>query len=71
EFLKIIVSKEPMDLRSVFEKKVTRDEMQPFQTVLDDLFNDKEGAVSTRADVASVKAQEIGIFSVSFIIKKN
>lgn len=45
--------------------------MQPFQTVLDDLFNDKEGAVSTRADVASVKAQEIGIFSVSFIIKKN
>lgn len=70
EFLKIIVSKEPMDLRSVFEKRVTRGEMQPFQVVLDDLFSDKEGAVSTRSDVSSVKAQEIGIISVSFIIKK-
>ena len=70
EFLKIIVSKEPMDLRSVFEKRVTRAEMQPFQEVLDDLFNEKQGkAVSTRADVASLKAEEIGIISVSFIIK--
>ena len=59
-----------MDLRSVFEKRVTRGEMQPFQVVLDDLFSDKEGAVSTRSDVSSVKAQEIGIISVSFIIKK-
>lgn len=71
EFLKIIVTKEPMDLRSVFEKRVTRGEMQPFQTVLDDLFSDKDGAVSTRGDVSSIKAQEIGIISVSFIIKKD
>ncbi len=69
EFLKIIVSKEPMDLRSVFEKRITRGEMQPFQTVLDDLFNDKENAASTRGDVSSIKAEEIGIISVSFIIK--
>ena len=70
EILKIIVSKEPMDLRSVFEKRVTRGEMQPFQTVLDDLFNDKEGAPSTRGEISSIKPEEIGIISVSFIIKK-
>jgi hypothetical protein len=70
EFLKIIVSKEPMDLRSVFEKKVTRDNMQSFQTVLDDLFNEKQGKPATRGDVSNIKAEEIGIISVSFIIKK-
>lgn len=70
EFYKIIVSKEPMDLRSVFEKKITRDNMQSFQTVLDDLFNEKEGKAATRGDVSSIKAEEIGIISVSFIIKK-
>ena len=69
EFLKIIVSKEPMDLRSVFEKRVTRDAMQPFQTVLDDLFNEKKGAAATRGDVSSIKAEEIGIISVNFTIK--
>ena len=70
EFLKIIVSKEPMDLRSVFEKKVTRDHMVSFQTVLDDLFNEKQGKAATRADISSIKTEEIGIISVSFIIKK-
>jgi len=69
EFLKIIVSKEPMDLRSVFEKKITRDNMQSFQTVLDDLFNEKQGKAATRGDISSIKAEEIGIISVSFIIK--
>ncbi len=70
EFLKIIVSKEPMDLRSVFEKKITRDHMQSFQTVLDDLFNEKQGKDATRADISNIKAEEIGIISVSFIVKK-
>ncbi len=70
EFLKIIVSKEPMDLRSVFEKRITRDNMQSFQTVLDDLFNEKKGQAATRGDISNIKAEEIGIISVSFIIKK-
>lgn len=69
EFLKIIISKEPMDLRSVFENKITRAEMQSFQTVLDDLFNERQGKPATR-DISSVKAEEIGIISVSFIIKE-
>ena len=70
EVLKIIVSKEPMDLRSVFEKKITRDNMQSFQTVLDDLFNEKQGKAATRGDISNIKPEEIGIISVSFIIKK-
>jgi hypothetical protein len=68
--LKIIVSREPMDLRSVFEKKITRDHMQSFQKVLDDLFNEKAGQASTRADISNIRPEEIGIISLSFIIKK-
>lgn len=70
EFLKIIVSKEPMDLRSIFEKKITRADMQSFQTVLDDLFNEKTGKAATRGDISAIKAEEIGIISVSFNIKE-
>lgn len=69
EFLKIIVSKEPLDLRSVFEKRITRDEMQSFQTVLDDLFNEKKGKAATRGDISGLNAEEIGLISVSFSIK--
>ena len=70
EILKIIVSKEPMDLRSVFEKKITRDNMQSFQTVIDDLFNENQGKAATRGEISNIKAEEIGIVSISFIIKK-
>jgi hypothetical protein len=70
EFFKIIVSEEPMDLRSVFEKKITRGEMHSFQTVLDDLFNENSGKAATRGDISGIKVEEIGIISVSFIIKK-
>ena len=70
EFLKVIVSKEPMDLRSVFEHTVHRDEMRSFQVVLDDLFNEKQAGGSTRADVSSIKAEEVGIITVNFTIKR-
>lgn len=69
EFLKIIFSKEPMDLRSVFEQTVRRDAMRSFQVVLDDLFNEKGGARTTRGDIASIKVEEIGIVTVHFKIK--
>ncbi len=68
EFLKIIVSKEPMDLRSVFDQTIKRDEMRSFQTVLDDLFN--ETNANTRADVSSIKIEEIGIVTVHLTIQK-
>jgi metacaspase-1 len=70
EFLKVIVSKEPLDLRSVIEQKVQRDEMHSFQLVLDDLFNETDPLKATRADVSSIKAEEIGILTVHFVIKK-
>ncbi len=68
EFLKIIVSKEAMDLRSVFEQTILRDEMRSFQTVLDDLFNERGD--NTRADVSNIKVEEIGIVTVHFTIQK-
>jgi len=70
EILKVIVSKEPMDMRGVFEQKSTRANMKSFETVLDDLFTENQG-VSTRAQVSNIKAEEIGIVSASFIINKN
>lgn len=70
EFLKIIVSREPMDLRGVFEQKVQRDHMQSFQLMLDDLFSNQDGAVPVRADVSAVKVEEIGILTVNFTIRK-
>jgi metacaspase-1 len=69
EFLKIIVSKEPMDLRSVFEQSVQRAEMHSFQMVIDDLFNERSADRSTRADISSIKVEEIGIVTVHFKIK--
>ena len=69
EFLKIIVSLEPMDLRSVFQQTVRRDAMRSFQAMLDDVFNERDGRRSTRGDVGSLKAEEIGIFTVHFTIK--
>jgi hypothetical protein len=69
EFLKIIVSKEPMDLRSVFEHTVQRAEMHSFQMVIDDLFNERNSDKATRAEITNVKVEEIGIVTVHFRIK--
>ncbi len=70
EFLKIIVSKEPMDLRGVFEQKIQRDNMMSFQVMLDDLFSRPEGGETVRADVSAIKMEEIGIITVNFMIRK-
>jgi hypothetical protein len=70
EFLKIIVSKEPMDLRSVLEHTSRRSEMRSFQSALDDLFNDDNNGRATRGDINNIKAEEVGITTVSFMIKK-
>lgn len=70
EFLKVIVSKEPLDLRSVIDQKIERDEMKSFQLVLDDLFNEKDPVKATRADVSSIRAEEIGIRTVHFNVIK-
>jgi hypothetical protein len=69
EFLKVIVSKEEIDLRSVFEHTRPRSEMRSFQEALDDLFTDNNDERATRGDINSVKAEEIGIMTISFKIK--
>lgn len=70
EFLKIIISKEPMDLRSVLEHKTQRSQMVSFQAALDDLFNDTNDERSTRGSINSIKAEEVGISTVSFTVKQ-
>ncbi len=65
EFLKVIVSREPLDLRSVLEQTRQRAEMTSFQLVLDDLFGDNGS--NTRA-ISGVKADEIGIITASFMV---
>lgn len=68
EFLKIILSKEPLDLRSVLEHRKQRAEMTSFQTALDDLFTDSENQTNTRT-ISGIRAEEIGIVTVSFTVK--
>jgi len=70
EFLKIIVSKEPMDLRSVLQHNTQRAEMRSFQLALDDVFNDNNDEHATRGDINSIKAEEVGIATVSFSVKQ-
>jgi hypothetical protein len=69
EFLKIIVSKEPMDLRSVLEHTIRRSEMCSFQAVLDDLFTDTNLAQTTRGDINTIKAEEVGIVTRGFTVR--
>jgi hypothetical protein len=67
EFLKVIVSKEPIDLRSVLDQSTTRSEMDAIQSSFNELLGDGDG--STRGEVSSVKAEAIGIKTVMYRIK--
>ncbi len=69
EFLKTIVSKEPMDLRSVFENKVTRAEAFSFTGFLNDVLNNNNLGNNTRAEPSPVNPQEIGIITSSINVK--
>ena len=71
EFLKIIVSIEPLNqLRDVFTQTSKRAELKSFETMLNDLFENTENEKSTRADISSIRAEEIGILTLSFTVKK-
>jgi hypothetical protein len=72
EFLKIIVSKESMDqMWDVFEQTSNRSNMNSFENMMNDLFSKTDNKSGTRADVASFKAEEIGIVTVRFNVKNN
>ena len=68
-FLKIIISKDALDLRSVLEHTRRRAEMTSFQVALDDLFTDISNEAGTR-NVSGIKAEEVGIITVSYTVKK-
>lgn len=71
EFLKIVVSREPMEqLWEVFEQSSRRSELKSFENMLNDLFDHTANEQSTRADISSIRAEEIGTFTLSFNVKK-
>ncbi len=67
-FLKIIISKEAIDLRSVLEHRRQRADMTSFQVALDELFTDNTNDAGTR-NISGIKAEEVGIITVSFTVK--
>lgn len=70
EVLKVIVSREPMDLRSVFARKKERSDNNSFQRTIDDIFKDGDDEKATRSDVSSISVEEVGIVTVGFTVKK-
>ena len=68
EFIKVIVSKQPIDLRPSFEQTRVRGGVaKPFEKMMDDLFP-KDKTTQTRA--GNVQLGEIGIVTTSFTLKK-
>jgi len=70
EIFKIIFSKEPLDLRSIFERKKERSLKLSFQGMIDDLFKDGGDDRATRSDVTNVNLDETGIITVGFTVKR-
>lgn len=68
EFLKVIFTPKPIDLRPSFEKYRTRSSnAKPLERLMDDLFP-KNKNLATRAGV--VQLEEIGIVTAGFTLKK-
>jgi hypothetical protein len=72
EFFKVIFSKTPLDLRSVFKRSKTRGDgsLHSFENVLDDMLTDSQEGSHTRSSFSTVKAEEIGILTTGFTIQK-
>jgi hypothetical protein len=73
EVFKIILSKEPLDIKSILERKLVRSSdhtMLSFGEAIDDMFKDSGDQRAARADISSVKAEEIGILTVGFTVRK-
>lgn len=70
EVFKIIVSRQELDIRSIFERKATRSNMLSFEDALNDMFKDSNDNQSTRSDISNVNIEEIGIITVGFTVRK-
>jgi hypothetical protein len=70
EIFKVIFSHEPLDLRSILERKKERSLKLSFQEMMDDLFKDGDNDKSTRSDVSNVNLDETGIITVGFTVNR-
>lgn len=72
EFFKVIFSKAPLDIRSIFKRSKTRGNgsLQSFEQVLDDMLADSQEGKPTRSNLSTVKVEEIGILTTGFTIRK-
>lgn len=73
EVFKIFITKEAIDLRSVFERKNKMGKRAftlSLEDMIDDTFKDSKNVTATRSDVSSVKLNEAGILTAGFTIKK-
>lgn len=72
EFFKVIFSKTPMDLRGIFKRSKTRSSgtLQSFESVLDDMLADSQDGNPTRSSLSTVKAEETGILTTGFTIRR-
>ncbi len=70
EMFKLIVTKAPIDLRSVLNRKKSRGTpMKSIETVVDDLFKDSNEQRSTRSSMSNVKIDEVGILTCGFTVR--
>lgn len=72
EVFKVFITKAPIDLKSLFDRKnkATRNITMSLEDMINDTFKDGSDAVATRSDVSAVKLNEVGILTVGFTIKK-
>lgn len=73
EVFKIFITREPIDLRRLFDRNNKRSERgitMSLEDMIDDTFKDSDDVTATRSTVSSVKLDEAGILTVGFTIKK-
>jgi hypothetical protein len=70
EFFKVIFSKSPLDLRSIFNRTQTRsrNELQSFEKAIDDMYEEANDKMATRSSIGNVKVDEVGILTTGFTV---
>ena len=72
DFMKILITKDPMDLRSIQQRATTRGAGSSFESFYNDSFKDGEEASTRGPKMAQVKVDEIKIVPFTYgIVKKS
>jgi hypothetical protein len=72
EMFKLIITKQPMDLRGVLNRTKTRGSgvaMRSVEAMMDDLFQDSKEGTRTRSSINNVKVDEVGIVTCGFTVR--